>query len=47
MFALVDEIINAQFVQNDSSNGGPDAALEGALDGGLNVALEGAPYKSN
>ena len=44
---LIDEIINAQFVQNDSSNGGPDAALEGAFDGGLNVALEETPYKSN
>ena len=30
-------------VQNVSSNGGPDAALEGPLDGRLNVALEGAP----
>ena len=28
-------------VQNGSCNGGPDAALEGALDGELNVALEG------
>ena len=28
-------------VQNGLFNGEPDAALEGALDGGLNVALEG------
>ena len=33
-------------VQNGSSNGGPDAALKGALDGGVNVALEGAPLSS-
>ena len=30
-------------VQNVSSNDGPDAALEGALDGGLNVGFEWAP----
>ena len=30
-------------VQNDSSNGGPDAALEGVLGGGLNVEFEWAP----
>ena len=29
--------------QNNSSDGGPDAAIEGTLHGGLNVALEGAP----
>ena len=29
--------------QNNSSNGGPDAVLEGALHGRVNVALEGAP----
>ena len=29
-------------VQNGSSNGGPDAALEGALDGGRNVRFERA-----
>ena len=28
---------------NNSSNGEPDAALEGTLHGGLHVALEGAP----
>ena len=33
-----------KFVQNDLFYGGPDAALEGALDGGFNVALEGVPY---
>ena len=32
-----------KFVQNSSFNGGPDAALEGALDDGLNVTLKGAP----
>ena len=32
-----------KFVQNGSFNGGPDAALKGALDGELNVALEGVP----
>ena len=32
-----------KFVQNVSFNGGPDAALELALDGGLNVALEETP----
>ena len=31
-------------MQNCVFNGGPDAALEGALNSGLNVALEGAPY---
>ena len=30
-------------IQNCSSNGGPDAALEGALDGGLNAGFEWAP----
>ena len=30
-------------LQNDSSNGGSDAVLEGALDGGLNVGFEWAP----
>ena len=35
-----------KFVQNGSFNGGSDAALQGALDGGLNVTLEGAPYIS-
>ena len=29
--------------QNNSSSGGPDAALEGTLHGGVNVALKGAP----
>ena len=33
-------------VQNDSSNGGPDAALEGAIDSGPNVGLEEAPQSS-
>ena len=32
--------------QNNSSNGEPDDALEGTLDGGLNVALEGAPQST-
>ena len=27
-------------VQNSSANDGPDAVLEGALDGGLNVGFE-------
>ena len=31
-------------MQNNSSNDGPDAALEGTLNGGINVALEGAPW---
>ena len=30
-------------VQNGSSNGGPDVALERTLDSGLNVALDRAP----
>ena len=30
--------------QNNSSNGGPDAAIEGTLHGRVNVALEGAPF---
>ena len=29
--------------QSNSSNGGPDAALEGTLHDGVNVTLEGAP----
>ena len=29
--------------QNNSSNGGPDAALEGTLHSEVNVGLEGAP----
>ena len=29
--------------QNNSSNGGRDAPLEGALHGRVNVALEGVP----
>ena len=29
--------------QSNSSNGGPDAALEGALHDGVNITLEGAP----
>ena len=29
--------------QNNSSNDGPDTALEGTLHGGVNVTLEGAP----
>ena len=29
--------------QNNSPNGGPDAALEGTLYGRVNVSLEGAP----
>ena len=35
-----------KFVQNHSSNGGHDAGLERALDGGLNVGLEWAPENS-
>ena len=30
-------------VQNNSSNSGPDATLEGTLHGGVDVALEDAP----
>ena len=30
--------------QNNSSNGGLDAAIKGILHVGLNVALEGAPW---
>ena len=41
--ALVDALINAQKCANNSSNGGPDSALECTLHDGLNVALEGAP----
>ena len=33
-------------VQNGSSNGGHDAVLEGALDGGLNIRFEGTPQTS-
>ena len=29
--------------QSNSSNGGPDAALEGTLHSEVNVAIEGAP----
>ena len=29
--------------QSNSANGGPDAALEGTLHGGVNVTLEYAP----
>ena len=32
-----------KYVQSGPSNGGPDAALVGALDGGLNVGLEWEP----
>ena len=31
-----------QSAHSNSSNGGPDAALEGTLHGGVKVALEGA-----
>ena len=33
-------------VQNGSSNGGYDAVLEGALNGGLNIGFEGVPRTS-
>ena len=33
--------------QNNSSNGGPDAALEGTLYGRVNVSIEGVPLKSH
>ena len=36
-------LFNAQRVQNNSSNSGPDATLAGTLHGGVDVALEGAP----
>ena len=39
MVALVDAIINLQICTK--FNGGPDAALEDALDDRLNVAIEG------
>ena len=29
--------------QSNSANGGPDAALEGTLNGGVNITLECAP----
>ena len=32
-----------KITQNNSSNGGPDAALGGTLHSGVNVALEGPP----
>ena len=32
-----------RIAQNNSSNGGLDAAIEGTLHGGVNVGLEGAP----
>ena len=32
-----------KLVQNGSSNGGPDAAIEGALDGGLTIGFEWEP----
>ena len=41
--ALIDALINAQ---KCTSNGGPDAVLEGTLHGGANVALKGAPWSS-
>ena len=34
------QLLMNKCVQNGSSNIGPDAALEGALDGGLNVTFE-------
>ena len=40
--ALVDAMINKQMC-TQWFNGGPDAALEGVLDGGLNVGFEWAP----
>ena len=40
MLALVGAMYNAQIVQKGSSNGGPRAVPEGALDGGFNVAFE-------
>ena len=43
MVALVDAIINLQICKKWFIYGGSDAALEGALDDGLNIALEGAP----
>ena len=35
-----------KYVQKVSSDSGPYALLEGALDSGLNVALEGEPHLS-
>ena len=40
------QLLIYKFAQNCAFNGGPDAALEGALDSGLNVAREGTPYSS-
>ena len=40
MVALVNAMINARMCTNVSSNGGPAAALESAIDGGFNVGFE-------
>ena len=37
------KLIILKCVENGSSNSGPDAALEGALDAGLNVEFEWVP----
>ena len=47
VFALVDATLMHKYVQNGSSNGWPYAALEGVLDGGLNVGLEWVPYSNS
>ena len=44
MVSLVDATIDAQMCTKYSSNGGPDAALKGGFDGGLNAGLESLPY---
>ena len=40
---LLMQSLTYKSVENASFNGGPDSVLGGALDGGLNVSLEGPP----
>ena len=40
---LLMQSLTYKYVENASFNGGPGSVLGGALDGGLNVALEGPP----
>ena len=42
-FHLLMQSLTYKSVENASFNGGPDSVLGAALDGGLNVALEGPP----
>ena len=46
MQRLLMHLLMLKGAQNDSSNDGPDTALEGTLHGELNVAFEGATWSS-